>query len=115
MANYPVGATQQKVLNALGMTATDFQEAEKVFESIGIEVSSKRVGRTTEPVVRVKSQFVGGWNAGGAEKQLAKSRLTVNHPWFPAPDRQPSVDWSKVPEGISSGEIPHSGDFENVP
>lgn len=51
----------------------------------------------------------------GAEKQLAKSRLTVNHPWFPAPDRQPSVDWSKVPEGISSGEIPHSGDFENVP
>lgn len=65
MANYPVSATQQKVLNALGMTAMDFQDAEKVFDAIGIEVSSKRVGRSTEPVIRMKSRFGGGWNAGG--------------------------------------------------
>lgn len=65
MANYPVGATQQKVLSALGLAATDFSEAEKLFNDLGIEVSSKRAGRTTEPVVKMKNTEIGGWNVGG--------------------------------------------------
>ena len=65
MASYPVGATQQKVLSALGLTASDFSEAEKIFSDFGIEVSSKRVGRATEPVIKMKSTTIGGWNVGG--------------------------------------------------
>ena len=65
MTNYPVGATQQKVLSALGLVATDFSEAEKLFSDLGIEVSGRRVGRTTEPVIRMKNTEIGGWNVGG--------------------------------------------------
>lgn len=63
--DYPVGSAQEKVLNALGLTATGFSDAERIFNEIGIEVTSKRVGRTTEPVVTEKSTSRGGWNSGG--------------------------------------------------
>jgi hypothetical protein len=65
MAAYPVGKAQQMVLDALGLHASDFSEAEQVFESIGISVSSKRVGRSSIPVVSMKETTGGGWNAGG--------------------------------------------------
>lgn len=55
MANkdYPVGKAQQIVLDALGMTATGFDDAASKFKELGITVSSKRQGRTSVPVVSV--------------------------------------------------------------
>jgi hypothetical protein len=61
----PVGKAQEKVLEALGMTATGFADANRQFEKIGIVVSSRRDGRVSVPVVTVKDRFDGGFNAGG--------------------------------------------------
>ena len=63
--DYPVGSAQEKVLNALGLTATGFSDAERIFSEIGIEVTSKRVGRSSEPVVSELDGYGGGWNVGG--------------------------------------------------
>lgn len=68
---YPTSATQDKVLAALGMTATDFTDAERIFSEIGIVVTSKRVGRSTEPVISRKDAFGGGWNVGGDGESYA--------------------------------------------
>lgn len=65
--DYPVGSAQEKVLNALGLTATGFSDAERIFNEIGIEVTSKRVGRSSEPVITEKSSTRGGWNSGDGE------------------------------------------------
>jgi hypothetical protein len=81
MANrsYPVGSAQQKVLDALGLTAADHSEASRIFENLGITVSSRREGRASVPVVR--EVFTGGgFNAygegeevfGGAKVDLSK-------------------------------------------
>ena len=61
----PVGKAQQAVLDALNLTASNFAEANQVFESIGIVVSSRREGRKSVPVVRVLSRTDGGFNAAG--------------------------------------------------
>ena len=63
MASYPVGKAQQMVLDALGLKAGDFSEANQVFESLGITVTSKREGRSSVPVVIIKDRFGGGFNA----------------------------------------------------
>ena len=62
---FPTSVAQDKVLAALNMTATDFTDAERIFKSIGIEVTSKRVGRSSEPVVSKLNSYGGGWNPGG--------------------------------------------------
>lgn len=61
----PVGSAQEKVLNALGLTANSFGDANRIFSEIGIEVGCKRVGRSSEPVITEKPTSFGGWNAGG--------------------------------------------------
>lgn len=61
----PVGVAQEKVLKALGMTATDWSDAKRIFAEIGIEVTSKRVGRSSEPVVAKLDAYGGGWNPDG--------------------------------------------------
>ena len=63
--HFPVGATQAKVLTALGLTAENFDHANAIFDRIGIVVSSKRVGRTTEPVVTLRDRVGGGFNEYG--------------------------------------------------
>jgi len=64
--NYPVGKAQQMVLDALGLYAENFTEANEVFEKHGISVSSKRVGRRSEPVVmRISSEVEAQANYGG--------------------------------------------------
>lgn len=63
--DYPVGSAQEKVLNALGLTATGFSDAERIFEKLGLEVTSRRVGRSSEPVITFKDTTRGGWNRGG--------------------------------------------------
>ncbi len=65
MSSTPVGKAQQQVLDALGLTARDFGEANRKFSEYGISVGSKRVGRSSEPVITVKETDFGGWNAGG--------------------------------------------------
>lgn len=49
--DYPVGSAQQKVLDALGLTATGFGDAERQFEELNIVVVPKREGRTSVPAV----------------------------------------------------------------
>lgn len=65
MKNTPVGVAQKKVLDALGITANDWLDANKKFDEIGIMVGSKRVGNSSEPVITVKETDFGGWNPGG--------------------------------------------------
>ena len=63
--NYPVGKAQQMVLDALNLTARDFSEANRIFENLGIVVSSKRQGRRSVPVITVKDRLGGAFNAAG--------------------------------------------------
>lgn len=65
----PVGVAQQKVLTALGAPTAiqSWGGAEAYFERIGIRVRAVRVGRSSEPRVRLREdrQAGGGWNEGG--------------------------------------------------
>lgn len=78
MATYPVGKAQAQVLNALNLTAADFAAAERVFESIGIEVTSKRVGRSSEPVIRMKQTQFGAFNAEGEGEAWSRSYRRID-------------------------------------
>lgn len=78
MAAYPVGSAQRQVLNALNLTAADFTAAEQVFESIGIEVTSRRVGRSSEPVVTMKQTEFGGFNREGDGESWSKSFTKID-------------------------------------
>lgn len=50
-SDYPVGKAQRQILDALGVKAYNFQQAEARFAELGIVVASKRVGRASVPVV----------------------------------------------------------------
>lgn len=76
--DYPVGSAQEKVLNALGLTATGFSDAERIFNEIGIMVNSKRVGRSSEPVVSLKETARGGWNRGGDGESYTVSYKNID-------------------------------------
>lgn len=52
MKNTPVGKAQQQVLDALGLEADSFFEADNLFASIRITVISKRIGRSSIPTIR---------------------------------------------------------------
>lgn len=84
---YPVGSAQEKVLKAIGMTATDFSDAERIFKSIGIEVTSKRVGRSSEPVVAKLDAYGGGWNHDGDGESYKISYKNI--------DLTPLAQWMK--------------------
>lgn len=57
--DYPVGVAQKQVLDALGLTATGFNDAQRRFDDLGISVASRREGRKSVPVVHVT-----GWGGG---------------------------------------------------
>lgn len=62
---YPVGKAQQIILDALNIkNAQNHNHAQDIFDAIGIEVSSKRQGRKSVPVVSITS-VGGGFNAYG--------------------------------------------------
>ena len=88
MSDYPVGKAQQKVLDALGVRRSTFASAEAYFAEIGIVVSSKRVGRSSEPVVRINPRHSGGWNIGGdgdswrEYADLTPNQLAALAPWI---------------------------------
>lgn len=62
---HPVGVAQKKVLDALGLTAENWRKAEEMFEDLGIGVRSKRVGKTSVPVVTIFPRSGGGFNQDG--------------------------------------------------
>lgn len=79
---FPVGKAQQQVLDALGLTANTHGEAVELFKSYGFEVSSKRVGRASEPVIKMLNDVRGGFSADGdgyadevSYKQIDLSRV----------------------------------------
>ena len=64
---YPVGKAQGDVLAALGIdekTLNGHSHAQQIFDELGIVVGSKRVGRSSVPVVRITT-VGGGFNAYG--------------------------------------------------
>jgi cyanophycinase-like exopeptidase len=63
--DYPVGKAQQVILDALGIKAESHQEAERIFEEIGIVVVPVRQGRKSVPQVHRLETSGGGWNVGG--------------------------------------------------
>lgn len=63
--DFPVGKAQQVVLNALGLTADGFIEANKIFADHGLIVGSRREGRASVPVVNLKETSGGGFNDDG--------------------------------------------------
>jgi len=63
--DFPLGVAQQQVLDALGLKASGFNDANALFERIGIRVTSKRQGRTTVPVVHQLPSAGGAFNAFG--------------------------------------------------
>lgn len=63
--HFPVGAAQRMVLNALGLTADNFDHANAIFDHYGLVVSGKREGRTSVPVIRMRETVGGAFNAYG--------------------------------------------------
>jgi len=63
----PIGVAQKKVIDLLGSeTRTEtWSGAEAYFERKGIRVRAIRVGRSSEPRVRLRNPAGGGWNPGG--------------------------------------------------
>ncbi len=84
--HFPVGTTQAKVLEALGLTADNFDHANAIFERIGISVSSRREGRSTLPVIHLTDHTGGGFNAYGEgetwEIPVEEIDLTPIEPWI---------------------------------
>jgi len=63
--HYPTGKAQQLVADALGITVDNYTDANEKFEALGLEVSHKRVGRKSVPVVRkVGTGGLTGWGEG---------------------------------------------------
>ena len=84
--HFPVGKAQSMVLEALGLTAENFDHANAIFERIGILVDSKRAGRSVVPVVYVGDGMGGGFNMYGEGEKwtlpIEKIELTPIEPWM---------------------------------
>ena len=63
--DYPVGKAQQIILDALGLEASSFQEADEIFEKHGLAVIAVRQGRRSVPQVKRLPRFGGGFNIHG--------------------------------------------------
>ena len=85
MKDYPVGKAQKMVLDALGITATGHSDASRKFAELGLAVSSKRVGRSSVPVVKVLDRYAGALNQygeGETWKQYEDIDLTLIEQWI---------------------------------
>lgn len=65
MRDYPVGKAQQMVLDALNLTASGSSDANRIFESLGLIVASKREGRKSVPSITVLDREGGAFNIDG--------------------------------------------------
>ena len=75
---FPVGKTQAMVLNALGLNADSFQAADALFAEYGLTVSSKRVGRSVEPEIRLLPHTGGSRNEYGEGDSWANSYKPID-------------------------------------
>lgn len=89
MKEFPVGVAQQKVLDALGEKASDWGQAERIFDEYGITVKAKRVGHVSVPVVTIKPRFGGGFNQDGEGE-------TWDYGAFPESVRTKLEQWLEV-------------------
>lgn len=69
---YPLSKTQSTVLNALNITAGNFNRAEQIFSELGLVVASRRQGRKTIPVITVLDRQGGAFNASGEGEIFTK-------------------------------------------
>lgn len=69
MSKYTLSKTQQAVLNALGLTAEHWQEAEDIFQERGLSVVAKRQGRQYVPEISLLDtvETGGGFNWPGGD------------------------------------------------
>lgn len=68
---YPVGKAQEIILNALGLEADSFQEAEQIFNNHGIIVVATRQGRRSVPEVYLLDTVASGFAGGdGASNEI---------------------------------------------
>jgi len=65
MAEYPMGKAQRMVIEALGLNADSFSEAEEMFAERGLIVASKREGRKSVPAIKLMDTEGGAMNADG--------------------------------------------------
>jgi len=74
-----VGKTQQKVLDALGITCADsFGHANAIFNRFGLTVSHRREGRSFIPVVTVTGGIHSGFNADGEGDTYETDVIGIN-------------------------------------
>ena len=69
MRQYPVGKAQQMILDALELTAAGATDAEKIFERLGLVVTSKRQGRKSVPSITRRETETGGMHNGDGWSQ----------------------------------------------
>lgn len=64
---YPTTVAQDKVLQALGLKAENYPQAERILEACGLSVTPVRQGRTSVPSVTLLDGVSGGWLNGDAD------------------------------------------------
>lgn len=65
MRTHQVGKAQKIILDALGLEADSFQEADKIFAKHGLVVIPVRQGRKSVPSVKQLPATAGGFNIHG--------------------------------------------------
>ena len=65
MADYPVGKAQRMVLEALGLNADSYSEAEELFVQRGLIVKAIRQGRKSVPAITLMDTEGGAMSTGG--------------------------------------------------
>lgn len=94
--HYPVGVAQAQVLAALGREAANFDEANAIFDELGLLVTSKRLGRSSVPVVRVLDRCDGGFLNGDGD---AWTR-------YPTVDLTPLRQWIAAASAVATSGMP---------
>jgi len=65
IAEYPISKAQRMAIEALGLNAETFAEAEAAFAERGLIVKSQRQGRKSVPAITLMSTEGGAMNADG--------------------------------------------------
>lgn len=62
MRDYPTSKAQQMVLDALGLTASGYGDAERKFKALGLNVVAVRIGRKSIPAITKLDGGIGGFH-----------------------------------------------------
>lgn len=80
--DYPTSKAQDQVLEALGLTATGYGDAERKFKALGLNVVAVRQGRKSVPgITQLDSETGGfhnedGWSQSVEFEQVDLSRIS---------------------------------------